>query len=123
MPRQSLRHRATAYRIGAAFTVILLSAAWTVPARADDPTTVEMTLKDHKFTPSEIHVKSGQRTVINLHNQDSTAEEFDSDALGVEKVVGGGKSGTVRLRALDPGKYPFMGEYHSDTAQGIVIVE
>jgi hypothetical protein len=29
----------------------------------------------------------------------------------------------VRLRPLDPGRYPFMGEYHEDTAQGVVIAE
>jgi hypothetical protein len=29
----------------------------------------------------------------------------------------------VRLRALTPGKYPFMGEYHSETAQGVVIAQ
>ncbi|MGA7373007.1 MAG: hypothetical protein WBW37_10370 [Methyloceanibacter sp.] len=29
----------------------------------------------------------------------------------------------MRLRPLDPGRYPFMGEYHSDTAQGVVIAE
>jgi plastocyanin len=111
------------FRFGAALAIILAGAGWSLPSRADDPVPVEMTLKDHQFSPAEIHVKAGQRTVIDLHNEDATAEEFDSSALGVEKVVGGGKSGTVRLRALDPGRYPFMGEYHSDTAQGVVVVE
>lgn len=31
--------------------------------------------------------------------------------------------GVVRLRALDPGRYPFMGEYHADTAMGVVVAE
>ena len=106
-----------------ALAIIVAGVGWSLPSRADDPAAVEMTLKDHKFSPAEIHVKAGQRTVIDLHNEDATAEEFDSTALGVEKVVGGGKSGTVRLHALDPGRYPFMGEYHSDTAQGVVVAE
>jgi len=29
----------------------------------------------------------------------------------------------VRLRPLSPGRYPFMGEYHSQTAQGVVVAE
>ena len=60
---------------------------------------------------------------ILLTNEDSSAEEFDSSALHVEKVVPGGGKGIVRLRPLAPGKYNFMGEYHSDTAQGVVIAE
>jgi plastocyanin len=92
-----------------------------VPAFADDP--IAVTLRNHKFSPAEIHVKANTQTVIALTNRDSTAEEFDSTALKVEKVVAGNSSGNVRLRALAPGKYPFMGEYHSDTAQGVVIAE
>ncbi len=51
------------------------------------------------------------------------AEEFDSAALAIEKVVAGGRSTIVRLRPLEPGRNPFMGEYHSATAQGVIIVE
>ena len=61
--------------------------------------------------------------MIALTNKDAQAEEFDSPALKVEKVVAGNSSGNVRLRALAPGKYPFTGEYHAGTAQGIVIAE
>ena len=35
----------------------------------------------------------------------------------------GNSSGNVRIRALPPGKYPFMGEFHAATAQGVVIAE
>ena len=91
------------------------------PAFADDP--VAVTLQNHKFSPAQIHVKANTPSVIALTNRDATAEEFDSTALKIEKVVAGNSSGNVRLRALAPGKYPFMGEYHSDTAQGVVIAE
>jgi plastocyanin len=85
--------------------------------------TVNVTIKDHRFTPSEIHVKAGQPADLNIKNEDQFAEEFDSTALKIEKVIAGGGEGTVHLRPLDPGRYPFMGEYHSDTAQGVVIAE
>src|ERR1700760_3213541 len=90
---------------------------FTVPALADQP--IPVTLKNHEFSPAEIHVKANTPSVIALSNHDATAEEFDSTALKVEKVVAGNSSGNVRLRALAPGKYPFMGEYHSSTAQGV----
>ena len=86
-------------------------------------TAIDVTIKDHSFTPSEIHVPAGKPAVLNIKNEDATAEEFDSSALKIEKVIGGGNEGTVRLRPLDPGRYPFIGEYHSDTAQGVVIAE
>jgi plastocyanin len=84
---------------------------------------IQLTLKDHRFTPAVIHVKAGTPAVITLTNNDDTAEEFDSTSLKVEKVVAGKSSGNIRLRPLSPGKYPFMGEYHSATAQGLVIAE
>jgi hypothetical protein len=104
------------------FSVLTLAAVLMAgPALADD--TIQLTLKDHRFTPSEIHVKANTAAVITMNNQDSTAEEFDSSALKVEKVVAGNSSGNVRLRPLAPGRYPFMGEFHSQTAQGVVIAE
>jgi hypothetical protein len=93
----------------------------TMPVFADDA--IPVTLQNHKFTPSEIHVKANTPSVIALTNKDITAEEFDSTSLKVEKVVAGNSSGNVRIRALAPGRYPFMGEYHSDTAQGVVVAK
>jgi hypothetical protein len=86
-------------------------------------TAIDVTIKDHRFSPSEIHIPARQPATLNIKNEDPLAEEFDSTALKVEKVIGGGQQGTVHLRPLDPGRYPFMGEYHSDTAQGAVIAE
>ncbi len=100
-----------------AAAVALLAA----PAFADGP--IPVSLKNHRFAPAAIHVKAGVANVIALTNNDDTAEEFDSTSLKIEKVVAGRSSGTVRLRPLSPGKYPFMGEYHSGTAQGVVIAE
>jgi len=90
------------------------------PACADE---FKVTLKDHRFTPSTIKVKAGTTNVIILSNEDATADEFDSESLKVEKVVAGKTTGKVRLRPLAPGRYPFMGEYHAKTAQGVVIAQ
>ena len=89
-------------------------------ARADDFT---LTIKDHKFTPTEIKVKANTRVELTVVNDDGTPEEFDSKALKVEKVIPGKSKGVVRIGPLKPGRYPFVGEYHEATAKGTVIAE
>jgi hypothetical protein len=103
-----------------ALAAVVTTAA---PAFADDPVTLDLTIKDHVWSPAEIHVPAGRRVILNVKNLDDTAEEFDSTALKVEKVIAGGGEGSVRIRALEPGRYEFMGEYHAATAQGVVIAE
>jgi hypothetical protein len=110
-------------RRGAAIAVLLAGICCPGPAAADDPAAINVTLKDHRFAPSAIHVPAGKPTVLVVRNADTTAEEFDSTALKIEKVIVGGTYATLRLRPLGPGRYPFVGEYHPDTAQGVVIAE
>src|SRR5690348_10220177 len=84
---------------------------------------VTLSLRNHAFTPSEIRVKADIPTTVTLINNDNEPEEFDSSTLKIEKVVAGHSSGTMRWRPLAPGRYPFMGEFHSETARGVVIAE
>jgi hypothetical protein len=100
-----------------------LAAGQIMPALGEHSAPVPVMLKDHRFSPAEIYVKANAPALILLTNSDSTAEEFDSSALHIEKVVPGGGKGIVRLAPLAPGRYHFMGEYHSGTAQGVVIAE
>ena len=109
-------------RLGAILGVAAL--LWPgLPVAADDALTIAVMLKDHRFTPAEIHVPQGKPIILKVTNEDTTPEEFDSSALKVEKVIVGGSYGMIRLRPLGPGRYPFMGEYHSETAQGAVVSE
>jgi len=107
----------------AILALVLTGACATVPCFAEDPPQIAVRLKDHRFEPSEIHVKSGQPTILVVTNADDTAEEFDSSALKVEKVIVAGHNATIRLRPLAPGRFPFMGEFHPDTAKGVVVSE
>jgi plastocyanin len=105
---------------GIVFGLALLGGA----ATAEEPSApIELTIKDHRFSPAEIHVASGKPTLVHITNLDSTAEEFEIRQLAIEKVVAGGGNGSVRIRPLGPGKYAFIGEYHEDTAQGTIVVE
>jgi hypothetical protein len=96
-------------------------ARWT-PA-AEDPPAINVVLKNHAFSPAEIRVPAGMPAILRITNQDDTVEEFDSSALHVEKLIVAGHYAIVRLRPLGPGRYPFIGEYHADSAKGVVIAE
>jgi len=101
---------------------VLTVAAAIPPVWAQDAPVV-VHLKNHKFTPSVIKVKANKPSMIVLHNDDSGADEFDSPSLKIERVVPGRSKANIRIRALAPGRYPFMGEFNAATAQGIVIAE
>ena len=117
-------------RLVLAFTLIIAPAItpaladallFVAPAFADAP--IEVHLKNHKFSPSVIKVKANKPSMIILYNDDDGADEFDSSSLKIERVVPGHAKANIRVRALAPGKYPFMGEFFSKTAQGVVIAE
>ncbi len=102
-----------------AAAMLLLS----LPAQAEDAQIFNLTIKDHKFDPAELHVPAGKPIIIVVKNTDATAEEFESSALKVEKIIPGGQQGTIRLRPLAVGSYSFVGEFHEDSAKGTLIVE
>ena len=102
---------------------LLAAAALLATSAASAEAPIALTLQNHKFTPNVIRVKANQPSMIVMANKDATAEEFDSSDLKIEKVVAGKSSGSIRIRALKPGTYHFMGEYHAATAQGVVIAQ
>jgi plastocyanin len=103
--------------------VLILLIAQPVAAYGDEPVAVDLKLKDHKFEPAELKVPAGKAVAITLKNEDDGVEEFDSNALRTEKIVTKGGTVTIKLKPLTPGRYPFQGEYHPKTAQGVLIVE
>ena len=103
---------------GAVMALLNLSA----PALAQEPK-FKLTIKDHKFDPTEIKVPAGKKVKLIVDNQDATAEEFESHALGREKVIAPKSKATIFIGPLKPGKYPFVGEFHEATAKGVVIAE
>src|SRR6185312_15469139 len=82
-----------------------------------------VTIKNHRFTPAEIKVPAGKQITVTVVNDDPTPEEFESHELKFEKVIPGKSKGIVRFGPLQKGRYKFFGEYHEDTAQGMVVVE
>jgi hypothetical protein len=98
---------------------VLLAAG--PPAQADDlPVLV---FKQHRFVPDRIEVPAGAKFQLKVQNTDDTADEFESLDLNREKLVAPGKTITVFLGPLDPGEYKFFGDFHQDTAQGVLVAK
>ena len=92
-------------------------------AHGEEPASIEVTIKDHRFPPAEVHVKTGKPTFLVVTNLDSTPEEFEMLQLAIEKVIPGGTKARIRVRPLGPGRYAFIGDFHKDLAQGAIISE
>jgi plastocyanin len=90
---------------------------------AAQDTDVRVVIKDHKFVPAEIAVPAGKKIKLIVENQDATAEEFESYELNREKVVPAKGQITIFVGPLSPGRYPFFGDFHKDTAKGVLIVQ
>lgn len=85
--------------------------------------TVDVVIKDHMFQPAEITIPAGTKVKLMIHNQDSSAEEFESHSLHREKIIPGGAKRSIFIGPLDAGTYEFFGEFNPKTAQGRVIVK
>jgi plastocyanin len=83
----------------------------------------KLAIRDHKFEPAELSVPAGTKIKLLIENQDATPEEFESNELNREKVVVGKGTITVILGPLDAGRYPFFGDFHQETAQGVLVVK
>lgn len=103
--------------------VVLAVLAGPVAAQAADPPTFELSIKDHRFVPEALQVPAGVRIVLVVKNEDATPEEFESHDLRLEKIVPGGTTVKLRIGPLEPGSYKFVGEYHEDSAHGVLTAK
>ena len=104
------------------FSIITLILSCSL-AIADEKTVYEITISNHRFEPEELTIPADTKIKLTVHNKDNTVEEFHSDDLHREKIIGGNKSGIINIGPLPPGTYTFMGEFHADTAQGRIVVQ
>jgi len=107
--------------LGLALALMTVGAPAASFATAPSTATLTLILSNHRFTPALANVRAGERIQIELINQDAATEEFDSHDLQVEQLVT--PHGHVRftIGPLRPGRYAFMGEFHPETAQGLMV--
>ena len=91
-------------------------------AVAADPE-VPLVLEKSRWQPDVIKVKAGLPFVLVITNKDKGPEELDMLTPRIEKVIPAGKTVRLKMPALKPGKYPFVGEYHSETAKATIVAE
>ena len=112
-------------RRSALFRVLSLSAVaaglvLAGQASADAP--IQLSVKNHHFTPSVITAPAGQRFTIQVRNLDPTPEEFESYDFKVEKIIAPNATIIVSVGALKPGAYAFFGDYNPTLAKGVLHV-
>lgn len=96
---------------------------WGIGAPQADETSVQLTIRNHKFEPAEVVIPAGQKVKLVIENQDSTPEEFESYELNREKVVPAKGSVVVFVGPLSPGRYSFFGDFNRDSAQGVLVAK
>jgi hypothetical protein len=108
---------ATAIAIG-----IIAGLSWAgLSVHAQEATvSIQISIKDHRFQPAEIHAAANKPIILKIKNLDATPMEFESVTLRVEKVVTGNSEGVIRLRALSPGRYEFFDDFHPESRGALV---
>jgi hypothetical protein len=102
---------------------VALGLALAGAARAEDLATYAITLKNHRFTPTEIHVPTGKPFLVLVTNADNAPDEFEMLLPALERVLMPGEQGLMRIRPLGPGRFPFFGESDPDSEQGAIVSE
>ena len=107
----------------AALAMLAVGTAAGHAVAADALAEVPLVIEANRFLPDEVRVKAGASFVLVITNRDRGPEEFESHDLRIEKVIPPGKTVRLRLPALKAGTYPFVGEYHEQTAKGRIVAE
>ena len=108
---------------GAVVVLALMLSSVATLASAAEPPEVKLVIRNHRFVPTELVVPANTKIKLMVVNEDATPEEFESHQLNREKVVTGRATIPVYVGPLKPGRYPFFGDFHSDTAQGALIAK
>jgi heme/copper-type cytochrome/quinol oxidase subunit 2 len=83
--------------------------------------TLQMTVQNRQFSPSELRAPANKPIVIVIKNNDATPMEFESVSLRVEKIIAPKSQGSVRVRALSPGRYEFFDDFNQSTRGALIV--
>ena len=84
-------------------------------------TTLQVTVQNHQFSPAELQAPANKPIVIVIKNNDATPMEFESVSLRAEKVIAAKSQGSVRVRALSPGRYEFFDDFKRSTRGTLTV--
>ena len=103
----------------AVLAVALVAGATQVTLAQD--TTLQLTVENGQFSPAELAAPANKPLVIVIRNNGAKAMEFESVSLRVEKIVAAKSQGSVRVRALAPGRYEFFDDFNKSTKGTLVV--
>ena len=106
-----------------ALAAAAIAALFAAPCLAADVAVFEVAIQQNRFVPERIEVPSGQKFKLRVKNEGPGAEEFESSDLNREKVVRPGAGTDIFLGPLSPGEYKFFGEFHPDSAKGVIVAK
>lgn len=104
-------------------SILVLAASVASTGALAQDASFTLTIKDHRFEPTELQVPAGKKIRLLVKNLDPTPEEFESHDLKREKVIPGKSEATIVIGPLKPGTYKFVGEFHESTAKGTLIAK
>ncbi|HJV24936.1 MAG TPA: cupredoxin domain-containing protein [Aromatoleum sp.] len=105
---------------GIALMLAMLGAP--LAARAEMPT-FQIVAENGRFTPETVTVPANTRFRIEVTNRNAGPEEFETSNPLKELVVAPGVTRSTVFPPLQPGSYPFFGEFHKDTAKGQIVAK
>jgi len=109
-------------KLSATLLACIVVALLPASAKADFPE-FAVVIREHQFEPAELRVPAGKKLKLIVSNEDATPEEFESYELNREKVIPAKSRGHLYIGPLSPGRYPFFGDFHKQTAHGTIVAE
>jgi len=85
--------------------------------------TVELTMRAGRLVPETLEIPAGMRVKIVIRNEGPGPAEFESHALGLEKVLAAGAKSFVVVAPQKPGEYDMFDEFHPATGRGRIVVK
>jgi len=99
---------------------IILTGLLAFTARAADPPSFTLILRDQGFEPAELQVPPDVKVELVVRNLSSRPAEFESTDLHREKVVSAGREVKLFIGPLRPGAYEFFDDFNPKTRGRII---
>jgi heme/copper-type cytochrome/quinol oxidase subunit 2 len=105
------------------FSLLITALLANYAVLAADDLSFALSLKEHKFTPSQLTIPADKRVKLTIKNLDSTPAEFESQNFTAEKVVPAGGEVSLYIGPLKAGTYGFFDDFHEDETKGTLIAK
>ncbi|HEX2581722.1 MAG TPA: cupredoxin domain-containing protein [Dongiaceae bacterium] len=92
-------------------------------AMAEDIPAFVIEMRDGVATPQQLDVPARKTIKIIIRNTGTTPVEFESHELRKEKVVPPQSEGSLIIRSLAPGTYPFFDDFHPKGTRAFLVAK